>query len=121
MPREELPRSAAGNRNPWLIAVIISIATFMEVLDTTIVNVAPRHIAGSMVMTREKAQVRQHKAESIETTVRGGLPRSSEEADVMFVERRGQVTDVGSGPTGHRRSSNSRRKAAAFDSVARAG
>jgi DHA2 family multidrug resistance protein len=41
-------RSAAGNRNPWLIAVILSIATFMEVLDTSIANVALRHIAGSL-------------------------------------------------------------------------
>ena len=32
----------------------------------------------------------------------------------MPVERRGQVTDVGSEPTGNRRSSNSRREAAAF-------
>ncbi|HVY16403.1 MAG TPA: DHA2 family efflux MFS transporter permease subunit [Rhodopila sp.] len=46
--REPLPRSAAGDRNPWLIAVVVSIATFMEVLDTTIANVALRHIAGSL-------------------------------------------------------------------------
>ena len=45
---EALPRSAAGRHNPWLIAVIVSIATFMEVLDTTIANVALRHIAGSL-------------------------------------------------------------------------
>jgi len=32
----------------------------------------------------------------------------------MLAERRGQVTDVGSEPTGNRRSSNSRREAAAF-------
>ena len=43
-----LPRSAAGQFNPWLIAVIVSIATFMEVLDTTIANVALRHIAGGL-------------------------------------------------------------------------
>ncbi len=43
-----LPRSAAGDRNPWLIAVVVSIATFMEVLDTTIANVALRHIGGSL-------------------------------------------------------------------------
>jgi len=43
-----LPRSAAGNRNPWLIAVVVSIATFMTVLDTSIANVALRHIAGSL-------------------------------------------------------------------------
>src|SRR5438105_13829140 len=42
------PRSAAGNRNPWLIAVVVSIATFMLVLDTSIANVALRHIAGSL-------------------------------------------------------------------------
>ena len=45
---EYLPYSAAGPNNPWLIAVAVSIATFMEVLDTTITNVALRNIAGSM-------------------------------------------------------------------------
>ena len=44
----ELPRSAAGHRNPWLIAAVVSIATFMTVLDTSIANVALRHIAGSL-------------------------------------------------------------------------
>ena len=34
--------------NPWLIAWIVSIATFMEVLDVSIANVALRHIAGSI-------------------------------------------------------------------------
>ena len=43
-----LPRSAAGNRNPWLVAVVISIATFMQVLDTSIANVALRNIAGGL-------------------------------------------------------------------------
>src|SRR3981189_2793739 len=42
------PRSAAGDRSPWLIAVVVSIATFMQVLDTSIANVALRHIAGSL-------------------------------------------------------------------------
>ncbi len=46
--REDLGRSAAGDRNPWLIAVVISIATFMQVLDTSIANVALRNIAGSL-------------------------------------------------------------------------
>lgn len=41
-------RSAAGDRNPWLIAVVVSIATFMLVLDTSIANVALRHIAGGL-------------------------------------------------------------------------
>ncbi len=43
-----LPRSAAGNHSPWLIAFVVSIASFMEVLDTTIANVALRHIAGGL-------------------------------------------------------------------------
>ncbi|GBR44268.1 DHA2 family efflux MFS transporter permease subunit [Neokomagataea thailandica] len=34
--------------NPWLIAVVVTMAAFMEVLDTTIVNVALPHIAGSL-------------------------------------------------------------------------
>ena len=34
--------------NPWLIAVVVSIVTFMEVLDTTIINVSLLHIAGSL-------------------------------------------------------------------------
>src|SRR4029077_7708731 len=53
-------------------------------------------------------------AESTDAPERGGLPCSSDEAGVMLVERRGQVIAVGSEPTGNRRSSNSRRKAAAF-------
>ena len=45
-------------------------------------------------------------AESTDAPERGGLPRSSIEAGVMLVERRGQVIPVGSEPTGNRRSSN---------------
>jgi DHA2 family multidrug resistance protein len=45
---DEQSRSAAGEHNPWLIAVVVSIATFMLVLDTSIANVALRHIAGSL-------------------------------------------------------------------------
>ncbi|HVB88966.1 MAG TPA: DHA2 family efflux MFS transporter permease subunit [Beijerinckiaceae bacterium] len=41
-------RSAAGEHNPWLIALVVSIATFMLVLDTSIANVALRNIAGSL-------------------------------------------------------------------------
>jgi MFS transporter, DHA2 family, multidrug resistance protein len=53
--REVLPRSAAGNRNPWLVAVVISIATFMQVLDTSIANVALQHIAGSMAASIDES------------------------------------------------------------------
>lgn len=41
-------RSAAGNRNPWVVATVISIAAFMEVLDIAIANVSLQHIAGSL-------------------------------------------------------------------------
>ena len=34
--------------NPWIIALAVVIPTFMEVLDTTIANVALRHIAGGL-------------------------------------------------------------------------
>jgi len=54
-------------------------------------------------------------AESTNAPERGGLPRSSDEADVMSVERRGQVIAVELGPTGDAgRSPSVQRKAAAF-------
>ncbi len=34
--------------NPWIIATSVMFATFMEVLDTTVVNVSLPHIAGSL-------------------------------------------------------------------------
>jgi MFS transporter, DHA2 family, multidrug resistance protein len=55
MADPNLPRSAAGDRSPWLIAIIVSVATFMEVLDVTIVNVALRHIAGSMAASLDES------------------------------------------------------------------
>jgi len=48
-------RSVAGNRNPWTIVGVISIATFMTVLDTSIVNVALNHIAGSLAVSYDEA------------------------------------------------------------------
>ena len=34
--------------NPWIVAISVMFGTFMEVLDTTVVNVSLPHIAGSM-------------------------------------------------------------------------
>jgi DHA2 family multidrug resistance protein len=48
-------RSAAGNRSPWLIAAVISISAFMEVLDTAIANVSLAHIAGSTSSSYDQA------------------------------------------------------------------
>jgi DHA2 family multidrug resistance protein len=41
--------------NPWLIAVSVMFATFMEVLDTTVVNVSLPHIAGSLSASIDEA------------------------------------------------------------------
>ncbi len=41
--------------NPWLIAVVVTSAAFMEILDTTIVNVALPHIAGSLSASSDEA------------------------------------------------------------------
>lgn len=43
------------SHSPWLIAVAVMCGTFMEVLDTSIANVALPHIAGSMSSTPEEA------------------------------------------------------------------
>ena len=34
--------------NPWIVAIAVMFATFMEVLDTTVVNVSLPHIAGNL-------------------------------------------------------------------------
>jgi DHA2 family multidrug resistance protein len=41
--------------NPWLIAVVVSMATFMEVLDTSIANVALQHIAGGLAASLDES------------------------------------------------------------------
>ena len=57
--------SAAGSRagasvanastNPWLISVLVAFAAFMEVLDTTIANVALPYIAGGLGVSEDEA------------------------------------------------------------------
>ncbi len=41
--------------NPWLVAIVVTMAAFMEILDTTIVNVALPHIAGSLSSSNDEA------------------------------------------------------------------
>jgi DHA2 family multidrug resistance protein len=48
-------RSAAGEHSPWLVASVISLPTFMEVLDISIANVALRHVAGSLSVSYDQA------------------------------------------------------------------
>src|ERR1700680_4832759 len=52
-PPEAVPQAAAASPptpqiNPWIVAVAVMFATFMENLDTTVVNVSLPHIAGSL-------------------------------------------------------------------------
>ena len=41
--------------NPWLIALTVTMATFMEVLDTSIANVALPHMAGSLSVSQDQS------------------------------------------------------------------
>ncbi len=41
--------------NPWAVALTVTLATFMEVLDTSIANVALPHMAGSLGASQEEA------------------------------------------------------------------
>ena len=45
-------RTGPAEINPWLIALTVMLATFMEVLDTSVANVALPHIAGQPVLHR---------------------------------------------------------------------
>src|SRR6202161_506199 len=41
--------------NPWVVALTVPLATFMEVLDTSIANVALPHIAGGLGASTDEA------------------------------------------------------------------
>ncbi|MBV9947235.1 MAG: DHA2 family efflux MFS transporter permease subunit, partial [Myxococcales bacterium] len=44
-----------GGRNPWLIALVVTMATFMEILDTSIANVSLPHIAGNLSVSQDES------------------------------------------------------------------
>jgi DHA2 family multidrug resistance protein len=44
-----------GGRNPWAIALVVTLATFMEVLDTSIANVSLPHIAGNLSVSQDES------------------------------------------------------------------
>src|SRR5229473_8606239 len=48
-------RTPDGNINPWVIAITVTLATFMEVLDTSIANVALPHISGNLSASRDES------------------------------------------------------------------
>ena len=41
--------------NPWIVALTVTLATFMEVLDTSIANVALPHIAGGLSASQDES------------------------------------------------------------------
>src|SRR5215472_596077 len=41
--------------NPWAVALTVTLATFMEVLDTSIANVALPHIASNLSASQEES------------------------------------------------------------------
>jgi MFS transporter, DHA2 family, multidrug resistance protein len=51
------PMSTSGSPavNPWIVAVTVTLATFMEVLDTTIANVSLPYIAGDLGVSVDEA------------------------------------------------------------------
>jgi DHA2 family multidrug resistance protein len=64
--------------NPWVITLVVTLAAFMEVLDTTIVNVSLPHIAGSMSVSNDEstwALTTYLVANGIVLTISGSLSR----------------------------------------------
>ncbi len=49
------PAMPGAGHSPWLIAILVAVATFMEVLDTTIANVALPDIAGGLGVSEDEA------------------------------------------------------------------
>jgi DHA2 family multidrug resistance protein len=50
-----LATTATEAANPWLIAIVVALAAFMEVLDTTIANVSLNYIAGGLGVSEDEA------------------------------------------------------------------
>ena len=44
-----------GKVNPWVVALTVTLATFMEVLDTSIANVALPHISGALAASQDES------------------------------------------------------------------
>ena len=55
MSGNQLQQEWHPRHSPWLIALGVMMATFMEVLDTSIANIALPHIAGNLSATPEEA------------------------------------------------------------------
>ncbi len=54
-PLNTAERAAKPAVNPWLIAITVTLATFMELLDTSIANVSLPHIAGGLATSYDES------------------------------------------------------------------
>lgn len=54
-PGDATDMASGAGTNPWVIAVLVALASFMEVLDTTVANVALPYIAGGMGVSEDEA------------------------------------------------------------------
>jgi MFS transporter, DHA2 family, multidrug resistance protein len=54
-PESSITRDWKPSFNPWLIASAVMLATFMEVLDTSVANVALPHIAGNLSASTDES------------------------------------------------------------------
>ena len=48
LPQQQVAKKAKRPVNPWVVALTVTLATFMELLDTSIANVSLPHIAGGL-------------------------------------------------------------------------
>lgn len=48
-------KDSSSVTNPWVVAIVVAVAAFMEVLDTTIANVALRYISGGLGISSDEA------------------------------------------------------------------
>ena len=49
-----MPFAESRHINPWIVTAAVMLATFMEILDTTVVNVSVPHLAGNLGATVEE-------------------------------------------------------------------
>jgi DHA2 family multidrug resistance protein len=55
LPLGEIKSNSQPLINPWFIAITVTLATFMELLDTAIANVALPHIAGGLAVSADES------------------------------------------------------------------
>jgi DHA2 family multidrug resistance protein len=55
MPPSDEAHGFTGGHNPWVVAMTVTLATFMEILDTSIANVSLPHIAGNLSVSQDES------------------------------------------------------------------